>query len=132
MSHNDDKPGNPSNIPLLEDVITADEIVSEFHHFVDSEESSEESGIPEYDEVLLAMRDEIAKQLEDDLRGLISEALNRAIQAAGEQVMLTLHDELDSTLEQKIHYFINQRLDSEFGPRAQHDQLKKAQDKPLP
>ncbi|MES9941402.1 MAG: hypothetical protein ABW104_15655 [Candidatus Thiodiazotropha sp. 6PLUC2] len=121
MNDNEQKQNIVTDIPLLEDVITADEIASEFHPFVDSSEPSEDSGIPEYDEVLLAMRDEIAQQLEEDLRAMIKSALNRAIDEAGEQIVRTLHDELDDTLEQKIRFLIDQRLSTEFGPRTQHD-----------
>jgi hypothetical protein len=125
MNDNDQKQEGTSHIPLLKDVITADELASEFHQFVDSETLTEDSGIPEYDEVLLAMRDEIAKQLQDSLRDMISEALNQAIDEAGAQIIRTLHDELDSSLEQNIRYLIDQRLDAEFGPRAQHTPQKK-------
>ncbi|MES9852918.1 MAG: hypothetical protein ABW170_13950 [Candidatus Thiodiazotropha sp. L084R] len=124
MNDNEQKQDIVSDIPLLEDVITADEIASEFHPFVDSAEPSEDSGIPEYDEVLLAMRDEIAQQLVEDLRATVQNALNRAIEEAGEQIVRTLHDELDDTLEQKVRYLIDQRLSSEFGPRTQHDPQK--------
>ncbi|MCG7963528.1 MAG: hypothetical protein N0E54_12565 [Candidatus Thiodiazotropha taylori] len=121
MSDEEKKPEVDDEIPLLEDVIVPDELASEFHTFAKLPEASEDSGIPEYDEVLLAMRDEIAKQLQDDLSKMLSEVLERAIEEAGEQITRALHDELDTTLEQKIRYRIDQRLDMEFGPRGQLD-----------
>ena len=121
MSDEEKKPDVDPDIPLLEDVVKPDELASELRTFTELPEISEDSGIPEYDEVLLAMRDDIAKQLQDDLSQMLSEVLDRAIEEAGEQIIRTLHDELDTTLEQKIRYRIDQRLDMEFGPRGQLD-----------
>ncbi|MEW8493552.1 MAG: hypothetical protein AB2604_07090 [Candidatus Thiodiazotropha taylori] len=121
MSDEEKKPEVDDEIPLLEDVVEPDDLASEIHTFAKLPEASEDSGIPEYDEVLLAMRDEIAKQLQDDLSKMLSEVLERAIEEAGEQITRILHDELDTTLEQKIRYRIDQRLDMEFGPRGQLD-----------
>ena len=120
MNDNEQKHDHDPEIPLLEDVVSADELASEYLSFVESEESTDDSGVPEYDAVLLAMRDDIARQLEDDLRLMVANALDRAIDEAGERIVRSLHDELDSTLEQRIRYLIDQRLDSEFGPRNQH------------
>jgi hypothetical protein len=121
MSDEQNKLDAESDIPLLEDVIQPDELASEFHTFSKPPEVAEDSGIPEYDEVLLAMRDEIAKQLQDDLSQMFSSVLNRAIEEAGEQITRTLHDELDASLEQKVRFLIDQRLEREFGPRDQLD-----------
>jgi hypothetical protein len=108
-------------IPILQDVITADELASGFKPFIENSEAEEDSELPEYDEVLLAMRDEIAHQLQNDLKAMIANILDSAIAEAGVQIVRVLHDELDSTLEQRIRYLIEQRLSSEFGPRNQHD-----------
>jgi hypothetical protein len=119
MSDERNKPDGDNGIPLLKDVIEPDELASEFQAYSKPAEVSDDSGIPEYDEVLLAMRDEIAKQLQDDLSKMLSSVLNRAIEEVSEQITRTLHDELDNTLEQKIRFLIDQRLDMEFGPRHQ-------------
>jgi hypothetical protein len=117
----DDKSQNPdSAIPLLEDVVSLEEIESEYIEFNEDEAEIEDSGVPEYDEELLAMRDEIARQLEDDLQDIVAEALNRVIEETASRVTQMLHDELDSTLTQRIRYLIEQRLEGEFGPRHQH------------
>jgi hypothetical protein len=121
MNDNEQKQLMDEEIPLLEDVISPAELASEYQQFTEIDETSDDSAIPEYDEVLLAMRDDIARQLEDDLRMMISNALDRAIGEAAGQIVRTLHDELDSTLEQRIRYLIDQRLTLEFGPRNQHD-----------
>ncbi|MEJ2621322.1 MAG: hypothetical protein P8163_13975 [Candidatus Thiodiazotropha sp.] len=121
MSDEQNKLDAESDIPLLEDVILPDDLASEFQAFSKPPEGSDDSGIPEYDEVLLAMRDEIAKQLQDDLSQMFSSVLNRAIEEAGERITQTLHDELDTSLEQKVRFLIDQRLDREFGPRDQLD-----------
>jgi hypothetical protein len=121
MSDEQNKLDADSEIPLLEDVIKPDELASEFHTFSKQPDASDDSGIPEYDEVLLVMRDEIAKQLQDDLSQMFSSVLNRAIEEVGEQITQTLHNELDARLEQKVRFLIDQRLDREFGPRHQLD-----------
>jgi hypothetical protein len=118
--HNPD-PEEPS-IPLLQDVITEEELASEYINFVETDLEAESSGIPEYDEVLLAMRDDIARQLHDELWVMVSNALDRAIEEASHQVARTLHKELDTHLEHRIHELIEQRLEADFGPRPQTDE----------
>lgn len=118
--HNPD-PEEPS-IPLLQDVITEEELASEYVNFVENDLEAESSGIPEYDEVLLAMRDDIARQLHDELWVMVSNALDRAIEEASHQVARTLHKELDTHLEHRIHELIEQRLEADFGPRPQTDE----------
>ncbi len=121
MSEEEKKTQLDPDIPLLEDVVEPDELASELQTFSKLPSTFDDSGIPEYDEVLLAMRDEIARQLQDDLSRMLSSVLNRAIEEAGEQIKQALHDRLDTALEQKIRFLIDQRLDMEFGPREQYD-----------
>ncbi|MES9993152.1 MAG: hypothetical protein ABW098_14445 [Candidatus Thiodiazotropha sp.] len=124
----DERPQNhDSAIPLLEDVVSMEEIESELIEFADDEAEIVDSGIPEYDEELLAMRDEIAKQLEDDLGALVTAAINRVVDDTATRISQILHDELDSTLAHRIIYLIEQRLEKEFGPRKQHSNEEVAQ-----
>jgi hypothetical protein len=117
----DDKSHRPdSAIPLLKDVVSMDDIESEYIDFSNQEADLEDNGIPEYDEELLSMRDEIAKQLEDDLRTIVTEAVNIAIDEATTRIGQTLHEELDNTLTHRINNLIEQRLEKEYGPRRQH------------
>ncbi|MEJ2610301.1 MAG: hypothetical protein P8179_09470 [Candidatus Thiodiazotropha sp.] len=116
-----------TEIPLLEDVVTTEEFESESLIFVDSEEPDEESGIPEYEEVLLALRDDLAKQLKDDLRLILSSVLNQAISEATQHIEQVLHDELDTTLEKRIRYLIDKRMASDFSP---HHQMIREEDEP--
>ncbi|MES9974004.1 hypothetical protein [Candidatus Thiodiazotropha sp. LNASS1] len=125
----DDKTHDPdSDIPLLEDVVSMDEIESEYIEFSDEEADIEDSDIPEYDEELLSMRDDIAKQLGDDLRLIVSEAVNSAIDEATDRISQILHDELDNTITHRIRNLIEQRLEKEFGPRHQHAKDEPVQD----
>ncbi|MEW8508192.1 MAG: hypothetical protein AB2598_15975 [Candidatus Thiodiazotropha sp.] len=128
MNRDDTSQDQDSAIPLLEDVVSMEEIESELIEFADEEAEIADSGIPEYDEELLAMRDEIAKQLEDDLRGMVSDAVNKVIEDTTTRISQILHDELDSTLAHRISYLIEQRLEGEFGPRRQHAKTEDAQD----
>ncbi|MCU7933061.1 MAG: hypothetical protein KZQ90_19885 [Candidatus Thiodiazotropha sp. (ex Codakia rugifera)] len=120
MSKDEQSDDQNQTIPLLEDVVTTDEVESEYIDFIDDDGEMEDSGVPEYDEELLAMRDDIAKQLEDNLRTLVSEAVKQAIEETTARIGQLLHDELDSTLEHRIRNLIEQRLEIEFGPRHQH------------
>ncbi|MEW8026336.1 MAG: hypothetical protein AB2792_20465 [Candidatus Thiodiazotropha sp.] len=125
----DDKSRDPdSAIPLLEDVVSMDEIESEYIDFGNEEADIEDSGIPEYDEELLSMRDDIAKQLEGDLQAFVSEAVNNAIDEATNRIGQILHDELDNTITHRIRNLIEQRLEKEFGPRHQHAKEEPIQD----
>ncbi|MES9824656.1 MAG: hypothetical protein ABW127_09530 [Candidatus Thiodiazotropha endolucinida] len=125
----DDKINDPdSDIPLLEDVVSMDEIESVYIEFSDEEADIEDSDIPEYDEELLSMRDDIAKQLGDDLRLIVSEAVNSAIDEATDRISQILHDELDNTITHRIRNLIEQRLEKEFGPRHQHAKDESVQD----
>jgi hypothetical protein len=123
MNHDEYNPDpEEPSIPLLQDVITEEELASEYVNFVENDLEAESSGIPEYDEVLLAMRDDIARQLHDELWVMVSNALDRAIEEASHQVARTLHKELDTHLEHRIHELIEQRLEADFGPRPQTDE----------
>jgi hypothetical protein len=66
------------------------------------------------------MRDDIVKQLEDDLQPTVTEALNIAINEATARISQILHDELDNKLHHRIYNLIEQRLEKEFGPRRLH------------
>lgn len=109
-------------IPLLEDVVMPDELEpdSATVSFAEQEPESAESQTPEYDVVLLAMRDEITSQLQRELQPIVAEALQHAIAETTERLAQILHDELDSTLERRIRGLIDQHMESEFGPREQH------------
>jgi hypothetical protein len=123
MNHDEYNPDpEEPSIPLLQDVITEEELASEYINFVENDLEAESSGIPEYDEVLLAMRDDIARQLHDELWVMVSNALDRAIEEASHQVARTLHKELDTHLENRIHELIERRLEADFGPRPQIDE----------
>ncbi|MET0061988.1 MAG: hypothetical protein ABW176_06800 [Candidatus Thiodiazotropha endolucinida] len=128
MSTDDKTHDSDSDIPLLEDVVSMDEIESEYIEFSDEEADIEDSDIPEYDEELLSMRDDIAKQLGDDLQLIVSEAVNSAIDEATDRISQILHDELDNTITHRIRNLIEQRLEKEFGPRHQHAKDEPAQD----
>ncbi|MGD8914474.1 MAG: hypothetical protein PVI97_15745 [Candidatus Thiodiazotropha sp.] len=117
----DDKSQDPkSAIPLLEDVVSIDEIESEDIDFSNEDADIEDSDIPEYDEELLSMRDDIVKQLEKDLRPTVTQALNIAIDEATARISQILHDELDNTLNHRINNLIEQQLEKQFGPRRQY------------
>ncbi|MBT2988159.1 MAG: hypothetical protein KME65_04285 [Candidatus Thiodiazotropha sp. (ex Ctena orbiculata)] len=128
MNRDDMSQDQDSAIPLLEDVVSMEEIESEFIEFADEEAEISDSGIPEYDEELLAMRDDIAKQLEVDLRGIVTEVLNKVIDDTTSRISQILHDELDTALAHRISYLIEQRLEEEFGPRRQHAKDDEDQD----
>jgi hypothetical protein len=105
-----------SAIPLLEDVVSMEEIESEYINFDNHETIQEDNNIPEYDEELLSMRDDIAKQLEGDLQIAVTDAVNIAIEEAVARIGQILHDELDNTLPHRISHLIESRLEKEFGP----------------
>ncbi|MCU7924462.1 MAG: hypothetical protein KZQ88_17365 [Candidatus Thiodiazotropha sp. (ex Dulcina madagascariensis)] len=120
MSNDEQSHRQDSAIPLLEDVVSTDKLESEHAGHTNNDREMEDSGVPEYDEVLLGMRDEIAKQLMDDLRLKVAEAVKQAITETTTRIGQILHDELDSSLERRIRHLIEQRLETEFGPRHQH------------
>jgi hypothetical protein len=117
MNTDDKKDQQESAIPLLEDVVSIEEIESEFIDFSNDEAIQEDSNIPDYDEVLLSMRDDIARQLETDLTATVTDAINIAIDEAIARIGQILHDELDNTLPHRISNLIESRLEREFGPR---------------
>ncbi|PVV06991.1 MAG: hypothetical protein B6D77_14815 [gamma proteobacterium symbiont of Ctena orbiculata] len=59
MNRDDKSHHSDSAIPLLEDVVSMEEIESEYIEFANDEVDIEDSGLPEYDEELLSMRDDI-------------------------------------------------------------------------
>lgn len=109
----------PDEIPLLEDVVTPEqlEIESEFILFEEEETTPTESDAPRYDATLPALRDEIAAQLQADLQSLVGQALDQAILEITQRLSRSLHEQLDDTLQRRIRSLIEQRLEREFGPR---------------
>jgi hypothetical protein len=112
------------DIPILDDVVNPDEMegYAEYIEFADLQPQPThiQPQVPEYDEVLLAMRDEISAQLEQDLQSIVADAVERAIDESTDRIVQILHDELDSTLVHHIRGLIAQRMEQEFGPREQH------------
>ncbi|MEJ2393381.1 MAG: hypothetical protein P8045_06065 [Candidatus Thiodiazotropha sp.] len=119
---NIDPPDHPKDdeIPLLEDVVTPEEleIESEYAGFDDDSEEFTPA-TPEYDEVLLAMRDEIVAQLESELRPLVIRSVEKAIDEATERLTQILHDELAGPLGHRVRQLIDEHMEEEFGPREQ-------------
>lgn len=113
-----DKPEN-DNIPILEDVVIPDEleVESENLHFEDTEAESFDTTTPEYDKVLLAMRDDIVAQLQADLHPLVVRSIEQAISESLERANRILHKELTRPLEQRLLNLIEERMEEEFGPR---------------
>ncbi len=107
------------HIPLLEDVVTPEELEreSEYIEFDDVDSEDFAAATPEYDEVLHAMRDDIVAQLETELRPLVIRSVEKAIDEATERLAQILHDELTGALEPRMRHLIEQRMEEEFGPR---------------
>lgn len=122
MNSHETEKTEASDIPLLEDVVTPEELESESEYITFAEEASEdtETQVPEYDEVLLAMRDSIVEQLLQDLRPMVAQAVESAIGETVGRITQMLHDELDSPLEHRIRCLIEEHMEAEFGPREQH------------
>jgi hypothetical protein len=119
---NIDPPNHPKNdqIPLLEDVVTPEELEIESEYVVFDDDSEEFTpATPEYDEVLLTMRDDIVAQLERELRPLVIRSVEKAIDEATERLTQILHDELTSPLGLRVRQLIDERMEEEFGPRVQ-------------
>jgi hypothetical protein len=106
-------------IPLLEDVVTPEELEleSEYAEFDDADSEEFELGTPEYDEVLQSMRDDIVAQLQSELHPLVIRALEQAIDEATARLTRILHHELVSPLGHRVRNLIDERMDEEFGPR---------------
>jgi hypothetical protein len=121
MTSSNEQPAQEEDeIPILEDIVTTDELERDSEYVEFAEPAPAASPIPEYDEVLLAMRDDIAAQLEQELQSVVAEAVEQAITEATERIAQVLHDELDGNLAHRIRGLIAQRMEQEFGPREQH------------
>jgi hypothetical protein len=112
-----DKP-EEDNIPLLEDVVTPDELDAE-SELVNLDEDTESVGsqTPEYDKILHDMRDDIVAQLQADLHPLLVQSVEQAIHEALERAARAMHQELTRPLEQRLLDLIEERMEQEFGPR---------------
>lgn len=121
-SNNEQHDIRETDIPLLEDIVTPDELESDSDtiDLIAEAPESAESQVPEYDEVLLAMRDDIAARLLEELKPIVAQSVQRAITETIDRIEQILHDELDSTLEHRIRGLIDTRMETEFGPRNHH------------
>lgn len=109
---------NNNGIPLLEDIVNLKELNIEAEYLEFDEVDSEEY-IPatlEYDRVLLSMRNEIAAQLEADLRPLVVSSVEKAINEISGRLKQILRDELTDSLDQRVRLLIEERMEQEFGP----------------
>ncbi len=106
-------------IPLLEDIVTPEELErdSEYLNFDDADSEEYTPATPEYDEVLLSMRDDIVAQLQSELHPLVIRSVEKAIDEATERLTQVLHDELVGPLGHRVRSLIEQRMEEEFGPR---------------
>jgi phage gp29-like protein len=112
-----DKP-EEDNIPLLEDVVTPDELDAESELVnLDEDTESVDSQTPEYDKILHDMRDDIVAQLQADLHPLLVQSVEQAIHEAMERAARVMHQELTRPLEQRLLDLIEERMEQEFGPR---------------
>jgi phage gp29-like protein len=118
MSDIPEKP-EEDEIPLLEDIVTPEELERESEYIVFGADDSEEfaAAKPEYDEVLLAMRDDILAQLQADLHPLVVRSVEQVIDESLESVTRILHKELARPLEQRLRTLIEERMEEKFGPR---------------
>lgn len=118
---NDDKRQRQEEeaIPLLEDVVEPEqlEIESEFGVFEDEETTPVGNNIAGNEALRIALREEIASQLQDDLQSLVGQALDQAILEISQRLSRSLHEQLDGTLQRRIRVLIEQRLEHAFGPR---------------
>ena len=116
-----DPPDRPENdeIPLLEDIVTPDELErdSEYIDFDDADSEEYTPATPEYDEVLLTLRDDIVAQLQSELHPLVIRSVEKAIDETTERLTQVLHDELTGPLGHRIRHLIEERMEEEFGPR---------------
>jgi hypothetical protein len=118
MSDDQDKM-EEDHIPLLEDVVTPEELERESEYIEFDEADSEEfaPATPEYDEVLLSMRDDIVAQLQSELHPLVIRSVEKAIDQATDRLTQVLHDELVGPLGHSVRRLIDERMEEEFGPR---------------
>ena len=118
MSNDKDKK-EEDHIPLLEDVVTPEELEKESEYIDFDEADSEEfdPATPEYDEVLLSMREDIVAQLQSELHPLVIRSVEKAIDQATERLTRVLHDELVGPLGHSVRRLIDERMEEEFGPR---------------
>ncbi len=116
-----DPPDRPEDeeIPLLEDIVTPEELErdSEYIEFDDVDSEEYTPATPEYDEVLLSMRDDIVAQLQSELHPLVIRSVEKAIDEASERLTQVLHDELVGPLGHRVRRLIEERMEEEFGPR---------------
>lgn len=119
MTSNPPNKPKGNDIPLLEDVVIPDdlEIDPGFVVFDETRPTNFDAATPEYDEVLLAMRDDILAQLEGELHASVVSAVEQAIDETSERLSRILHTELTGKLEQRIRHLIEQSMEREFGPR---------------
>ncbi len=111
--------GEDDEIPLLEDIVTPEEleIESEFIVFDDADSEDFAVATPEYDEVLLSMRDDIIAQLQADLHPLVVRSVEKAIDETTLRITKILRDELTGPLGHRVRLLIEERMEQEFGPR---------------
>jgi hypothetical protein len=113
MDSRDSEHTESSEIPLLEDIVMPDEIGSD----ADALEFEGIAATTSPDLSQPAMREAIAEQLLQDLKPIVSDAVESAISETVKRIDEMLHDELDSPLEHRIQCLIEEQLDKRFGPR---------------
>ncbi|MGD8908640.1 MAG: hypothetical protein PVF13_02890 [Chromatiales bacterium] len=115
-----DLPEKPDDeIPLLEDVVTPEELEKESEptEFGDDDSKEPAAATPQLDEVLQDMRDDILTQLQVDLHPLVVRSVDQAIDEALERATQILHKELSRPLEERLRTLIEARMEEAFGSR---------------
>ncbi len=106
-------------IPMLEDIVSPEELERDSEYLTFSDDDSEEytPATPEYDEVLMDMRDDIVAQLQSELHPLVIRSVEKVIDETTARITRVLHDELVKPLGHRVRHLIEQRMEEEFGPR---------------
>lgn len=101
-------------IPLLDDVVDPEEI-----QFTASSTEYQEPQLSEHQAIIEVLREGIAEQLLKELQPIVKSAVETVVSQATLQVEQLLLDELNSSLENRMHTLISESLDTYFrdGPK---------------
>ncbi|MDJ0805521.1 MAG: hypothetical protein QNJ78_01690 [Gammaproteobacteria bacterium] len=97
------------DIPLLKDVVDPEEIELIDNNQLADQETGSHQAVPE------TLRNQITRQINDDLQSVINSAIHTAVEQASGEIRQILLDELQGSLHNHIRQLIDEALQKQPG-----------------
>ncbi|MBL3529228.1 MAG: hypothetical protein JMN27_04890 [gamma proteobacterium endosymbiont of Lamellibrachia anaximandri] len=112
---------NELDIPLLDDVVQADELISPTSEpstgSIDAQ--TDVQPLPDHEAIVGIVREGLQNQINHELSSIVRQAVEQAVTQTTSHLKQVIEDEVTSSLERRIKQLIERALDEKFGDLSQ-------------